>query len=161
MGRPSHVGNPRRADVVPTRRIKRLRQAGAVGVSEVFPSALLRYQLAAKSTVPCWTIGRATRAAIKDARAETLPGNVARLGFELIGPIRAASHPRPPAARITRGLQAEATTCRSPGSMDCPGFFFRAVNGLPTTFGACCYLATYFRDLKVSHCHNLLCEQLG
>ena len=45
--------------------------------------------------------------------------------------IRTASHPRTPdAARITRALQAEATTCRDPGSVDCPGFIFMAVNRL-------------------------------
>ena len=32
-----------------------------------------------------------------------------------------ASHP------LTRGPQAEATTCRSPGSVKCPGFFFVAI----------------------------------
>ena len=35
--------------------------------------------------------------------------------------------PRHPAARINKSLQAEATTCRSPGSLDCPGFFFVTV----------------------------------
>jgi len=47
-----------------------------------------------------------------------------------IGPTRAAAHPPTPAARINKSLQAEATTCRSPGRVDCPGFFFVAVKAL-------------------------------
>ena len=39
--------------------------------------------------------------------------------------IRAAPIPRRP---DHKSLQAEATTCRDPGSVDCPGFFYVAVN---------------------------------
>ena len=50
-----------------------------------------------------------------------------RLRFELIGPTRAAPHPPTPRRPDQKSLQAEATTCRNPGSVDCPGFFFVAV----------------------------------
>jgi hypothetical protein len=43
-------------------------------------------------------------------------------------PIRAAPHP-PRRRPDHKSLQAEATTCRDPGSADCPGFTFMAVNG--------------------------------
>jgi hypothetical protein len=53
-----------------------------------------------------------------------LHGNVVRLGFELIGLTRAATHPPTPRRPDQKSLQAEATTYRSPGTVDCPGFFF-------------------------------------
>ena len=61
---------------------------------------------------------------------------------------RSSSRPirRPPspnlAARINKSLQAEATTCRSPGTVDCPGFLSVAVNLPKETFEACCYQVT-------------------
>ena len=71
---------------------------------------------------------------IKDCPASTLHGNIARVGFELMGPIRAAS-PIPRHRPDQKSLQAEATTCSNPESVDFSGFFFMAVDGLPTTFG--------------------------
>jgi hypothetical protein len=53
---------------------------------------------------------------------------------------------RPPIPRPRRpdhkSLQAEATTCRSPGSVDCPGFFFGAVNLPADILRTCCYQVT-------------------
>jgi hypothetical protein len=52
-------------------------------------------------------------------------------------PTRAA-FPSPDARRPDlKSLQTEATTCRDPGSVDYPGFFYVAVN-IPT----CCYRVT-------------------
>jgi len=65
-------------------------------------------------------------AVIKDCRASTLHENIVRLGFELIGPTRAAFPSPEPRRPDQKSLQAEATTCRDPGSVDCPGFFFVA-----------------------------------
>ena len=69
-------------------------------------------------------------AVIKDCRASTLHENIVRLGFELIGPIRAAFPSPEPRRPDQKSLQAEATTCRDPGSVDCPGFFFVAAGVL-------------------------------
>jgi hypothetical protein len=54
--------------------------------------------------------------------------------------------PRHPAARIKKSLQVEATTCRDPGTVDCPGFFSVAVKTLSCRCadfaGVCVVLAT-------------------
>jgi hypothetical protein len=47
---------------------------------------------------------------------------------ELIGRPGRHSHPPTPRRPDHKSLQAEATTCRSPGSVDCPGVLFVAVN---------------------------------
>ena len=54
----------------------------------------------------------------------------ARLRFELIGPTRAAFPSPEPRHPDQKNLQAEATTCRDPGTVDCPGFLFVAVKTL-------------------------------
>ena len=52
------------------------------------------------------------------------------LGIVAVGPTRAAPHPPTPRRPDQKNLQAEATTCRDPGSVDCPGFFSVAVKTL-------------------------------
>jgi len=61
--------------------------------------------------------------AFKDGRAEALHGNGVQIKFILVGPTRAATHPATPHRPDQKSQQAEATTCRDPGSVDCPGFF--------------------------------------
>jgi hypothetical protein len=60
---------------------------------------------------------------------------------DLSRPIRTAPIPRP-RRPDHKSLQAEATTCRSPGSVDCPGFIFVAVNGLSERLIVCCLEVT-------------------
>jgi hypothetical protein len=48
----------------------------------------------------------------------------------ILGPTRAAAHPPTPRRPDQKSLQAEAATWRSPGRVDCPGFFFEAVKAL-------------------------------
>jgi Domain of unknown function (DUF4167) len=50
-----------------------------------------------------------------------------RLKLCLLGPTRAAAHPPTPRRPDQKSLQAEATTYRDPGNVDCPGFFFVAL----------------------------------
>jgi hypothetical protein len=69
-------------------------------------------------------------AVIKDCRASTLHENIVRLRFELMGPTRAAFPSPEPRRPDQKSLQAEATTCRNPGSVYCPGFFSVAVKTL-------------------------------
>ena len=53
-------------------------------------------------------------------------------------PDRAAPHPPTPRRPDQKSLQAEATTCRDPGSVDCPGFFFVAVKAQKDILLICC-----------------------
>jgi hypothetical protein len=61
-------------------------------------------------------------------------------------PTRAAPHPPIPRRPDQKSLQAEATTCRDPGSVYCPGFLFVAVKTLfcrcADFAGVCVALAT-------------------
>ncbi len=56
----------------------------------------------------------------------------------LVGPTRAAPIPRHPAARIKKSLQAEATTCSSPESVDFSGFFSVAGTIFPNRLAQTC-----------------------
>jgi hypothetical protein len=68
----------------------------------------------------------------------------------LIGRPGRHSHPPNPAARIKRAYKLEATTCRDPGSVDCPGSIFVAVNVPTDILRACCYRVTP-RGFSKSH----------
>ena len=58
-------------------------------------------------------------------------------------PTRAAPHPPTPRRRPDqKSLQAEATTCRDPGSVYCPGFFSVAVNAQKDILLICCSKVT-------------------
>jgi hypothetical protein len=64
-------------------------------------------------------------------------------------PIRATSIPRhPDAARINKSPQAEATTCRDPGSVDCPGVLFcggQSIFSSSADFPGVCVVAATLR----------------
>jgi hypothetical protein len=63
------------------------------------------------------------RVQINARRAATLHSNIEQLGFELIGPIRAAPHPRPPAARIIRAYKLRQQPVEAPGAWTARGSF--------------------------------------
>ena len=56
--------------------------------------------------------------------------------------------PHPPTPPGSQEPQVEATTCRNPGSVDCPGFIFVAVNERSEIIFRCCCAETSVN----SHC---------
>jgi hypothetical protein len=57
-------------------------------------------------------------------------------------PIRAAFHPPTSPPGSQEPTSVEATTCRDPGSVDCPGSIFVAVDVPTDILRACCYRVT-------------------
>jgi hypothetical protein len=62
-------------------------------------------------------------------------------------------HPHPPTPRRRpdhKSPQVEATTCRDPGSVDCPGFIFVAVNEPSEIVFRCCCAVTAPASLSLT-----------
>jgi hypothetical protein len=101
---------------------------GRARPSERTPGEPKRFQeatlaMTTRGELACFLVGQSVALI---ARAQTLHSNLVRLGFEFVG--QSGRHPIPDIRRPDqKSLQTEATTCRSPGSVDCPGFFFVAV----------------------------------
>ena len=58
--------------------------------------------------------------------------------------------PDAPAARIKKGLQADATTCGDPGRVDCSGFIFMAVNSSVSQLSNAFLFALALQSLQCS-----------
>jgi hypothetical protein len=73
------------------------------------------------------------------------------------------AHPPTPRRPDHKSLQAEATTCRDPGSVDCPGFFFVAVNPVKKLFEACGSQVTVLRFIRSPATYKFLhrCPKLN
>ena len=82
-------------------------------------------------------------------------GQISRLPL-ISRPIRAAPHPPTPRRPDQKSLQAEATTCRNPGSVYCPGFLFVTVKTLFCRYadfaGVCVAAATVTLSHKKRGC---------